>query len=140
MDINHVVLVGRLTRDAELKCTPDGKAVLKFSIEVNRRVRQGDDWKEVPSYFDIALWGRQAESLNQYLTKGKPVAIDGQLRQDRWEQDGQTRSRVDVMANYVQLLGSKSDSGGTAQSPNTPSKPAERQSGFDEGFTDDIPF
>ena len=100
-DINHVVLVGRLTRDAELKYTQGGAAVCKFSIAVNRRRKNGEEWVEEVNYFDIVLWGRQGEALNQYLVKGKQVAVDGELRQNRWEQDGQSRSKVEIIAEAV---------------------------------------
>jgi len=105
MDINKVILVGRLTRDAELKFTPSGQAVAKFSIAVNRRKKNGDQWEDEANFFDIVLWGKQAESIHPNLVKSKMVAIDGELRQDRWQQEGQSRSKVEVIANYVQLLG-----------------------------------
>jgi len=111
-DINHVVLVGRLTRDAELKYTASGQAVCKFSIAVNRRRKNGDQWEDEANYFDIVLWGRQGESLNQYLLKGKSIGVDGELRQDRWQQDGQNRTKVEIVANNVQLLGGNPASGG----------------------------
>ncbi|MDR1786922.1 MAG: single-stranded DNA-binding protein [Treponema sp.] len=104
-DINHVVLVGRLTRDAELKYTAGGQGVSKFSLAINRRKKNGDVWEDEPNFFDIVLWGRQAEALSQYLQKGKTVGIEGELRQDRWQQDGQNRSKVEIVANNVQLLG-----------------------------------
>ena len=84
-DLNHVTLIGRLTRDAELKYTPGGLAISSFSIAVNRRRKNGDQWIDEVSYFDINLYGKAAESLKQYLLKGKQVAVDGELRQDRWE-------------------------------------------------------
>jgi single-strand DNA-binding protein len=144
-DINHVVLVGRLTRDAELKYTAAGQAVCKFSIAVNRRRKTGDQWVDEPNFFDIVVWGRQGESLNQYLVKGKQVGVDGELRQDRWEQDGQNRSRVEVVANNLQLLGGGAGaSGGTGGGSSFTSRqegppPPAGDSGGD-GFTDDIPF
>ena len=104
-DINHVVLVGRLTRDAELKYTTGGQAVCKFSVAVNRRRKNGDQWEDEANYFDVTLWGRQGEALNQYLLKGKSVGVEGELRQDRWQQDGQNRSKVEIVANNIQLLG-----------------------------------
>jgi single-strand DNA-binding protein len=107
-DINRTVLVGRLTRDAKLAYTAKGKAVSKFSIAVNRRVSNGETWKDEPSFFEIVLWGSQAERLNQYLVKGKMVGIDGELRQERWTQDGQNRSKVEVVASSVQLMGGQS--------------------------------
>ena len=86
-DLNHVTLIGRLTRDAELKYTSAGFAISNFSIAVNRRRKNGDQWMEEASFFEINLYGKSAESLKQYLVKGKQVAVDGELRQDRWEQD-----------------------------------------------------
>ena len=145
-DINHVVLVGRLTRDAELKYTANGQAVCKFSVAINRRRKNGDQWEDEANYFDIVLWGRQGEAVNQYLLKGKTVGIEGELRQDRWQQDGQNRSKVEIVANNIQLLG-----GNPGGAPGTPgssfgtfpqggrgsdqSPPA-----ADDGFADDIPF
>ncbi len=116
-DINHVVLVGRLTRDAELRYTASGIPVCNFAIAVNRRRKTGDEWTEEASFFDVVLWGRQGESLNQYLVKGKQVAVDGELRQNRWEQDGQPRSRVEVVANTIQLLGTGQGTGGQQRPP-----------------------
>ncbi len=106
-DINSVTLVGRLTREAELKYTNTGTPICKFSIAVNRRKKQGEQWVDEVSYFDIVLWGKQGEAIQQYLTKGKQVAVSGELRQNRWEQDGQNRSKVEIVASDVQLLGGK---------------------------------
>jgi len=156
-DINHVVLVGRLTRDAELKYTAGGQAVCKFSVAVNRRRKNGDQWEDEANYFDVVLWGRQGESLNQYLIKGKSVGVEGELRQDRWQQDGQNRSKVEIVANNIQLLGGSQGSvgssgssggshgeGGSQGSGNSGSW--QRKGGennpppSDDNFTDDIPF
>lgn len=126
-DINHVTLIGRLTRDAELKYASNGFAIASFAIAVNRRRKNGDQWVEEASFFDINLFGKSAEALKQYLVKGKQVAIGGELRQDRWEQDGQPRSKVVVIANNVQLIGGHSNN--TQQSA---------QNGDD--FPEDIPF
>ncbi len=158
-DLNHVVLIGRLTRDAELKYTASGMAVCKFSIAVNRNRKQGDSWVEEASFFDITLWGRSGEAIVQYLVKGKQVAINGELRQDRWEQDGQNRSKVEVIANNVQLLGGGAGQGqgssGASWSPNTrrgapassgsqagnrPASTNESSDFVDDGFVDDVPF
>lgn len=117
-DVNHVVLIGRLTRDSELKYTANGMPVCKFAIAINKRRKQGEQWVDEANFFDIVLWGRSGESLNQYLVKGKQVAIEGELHQNRWEQDGQTRSKVEVVATNVQLLGGNVGSGqGLGQSP-----------------------
>ncbi len=152
-DLNHVVLIGRLTRDAELKYTAGGQAVCKFSLAINRRKKSGDQWVEEPNFFDVVLWGRQGETLNQYLVKGKQIAVEGELRQDRWEQDGQNRSKVEIMANNVQLLGGGAGAGGAGGYPaGSGSAPRERGEGApnrapapqdespDDGFADDIPF
>ena len=134
-DINQVILIGRLTRDAELKHTSSGQAVCKFSIAVNRRRKTGDTWEDEANFFDIVLWGKQGESLHSYLVKGKMVGVNGELRQDRWQQDGQNRSKVEVVAGYIQLLGG--GSGGERQS--TPTETFQ-QAPKEDGFADDIPF
>ncbi|MBT3271531.1 MAG: single-stranded DNA-binding protein, partial [Spirochaetales bacterium] len=118
-DINKVVLIGRLTRDAELRYSSGGMAVCAFSIAVNYSKKTGDTWGEEVNFFDIVLFGKRGEAINQYLVKGKQVGIEGELRQDRWEKDGQKRSRVQVVASELQLLGGnrggQSDSGGYQQ-------------------------
>ena len=133
-DLNHVTLIGRLTRDAELKYTPGGLAISSFSRAVNRRRKNGDQWVDEVSYFDINLYGKPAESLKQYLTKGKQVAVDGELRQDRWEKDGQNHSRIYIAANNVQLLGGNtgssnySNAGGYAPANNN-------SQGYNQGYS-----
>lgn len=144
-DINRVSLIGRLTRDAELKYTQGGLAISNFSIAVNRRSKSGDEWVEVVSYFDINLYGKPAESLKQYLTKGKQIAVDGELRQDRWEKDGQNHSRVVIVANNVQLLGGNSEnkSNSSEQKTNFFVEKQSYEQTFDTGkqeFPEDIPF
>ena len=140
-DINHVVLVGRLTRDAELKYTNTGTAIGKFSIAVNRRKRSGDQWTDEVSYFDIVLWGKTAEALNQYLQKGKQIAVSGELRQNRWEQDGQNRSKVEIIANNVQLLGgSGGRNDGQANRPAPQDSASSDTGSYSDDFEDDIPF
>ena len=127
-DVNSVVIVGRLTRDAELKYTSGGTAVSKIGIAVNKRVKKGDEWTEQASFFDVTLWGKMAEGLNQYLVKGKQIAIEGELEQERWEKDGQTHSKVTITASNVQLLGGGQGSGSATDAPAPTSKP--------EGFPD----
>jgi single-strand DNA-binding protein len=145
-DINRVVLVGRLTRDAELKYTASGQAVCKFSVAVNRRRKSGDQWVDEANYFDVVLWGRQGESLNQYLVKGKSVGVDGELRQDRWQQDGQNRSKVEIVADNIQLLGGGGQSSGgqpgASWQPKSNANAANEDfpPSSDDNFTDDIPF
>ena len=103
-DINRVIEIGRLTRDAEVTYTPGGMAIAKFSIAVNRRVKSGDGWADEANYFDVQVFGKAAESLKPYLTKGKMIGVDGYLKQDRWEKDGQKFSKVTINANDIQLL------------------------------------
>jgi single-strand DNA-binding protein len=138
-DINHVVLVGRLTRDAELKYITTGTAVSKFGIAINRRKKVNEEWVEEAHFFNIVLWGKIAESLNPYLKKGKQVGIEGELRQNRWEQDGQPRSRIEIVANNIQLLGGKvavTESQEGIQQENQ----SMENSNYDDDFKDDIPF
>jgi single-strand DNA-binding protein len=147
VDINRVVLIGRLTRDAELKYTSGGQAVCKFSVAVNRRRKNGDQWEDEVNYFDIVLWGRQGENIKQYLVKGKAVGLDGELRQDRWQQDGQNRSKVEIVANNVQLLGGNPGGGSSGGGQNGTYQPRNSDGGDqapppagDDGFANDIPF
>ena len=144
-DINHVVLVGRLTRNAELKYTNSGAAVSKFSLAINQRRKKDEQWVDEAHFFDIVLWGKSAESLNQYLVKGKQVGVEGQLRQNRWEQDGQARSKVEIFATNVMLLGG---GGGGRQGSSAPAEgrggapdvPPDGGQPAPDNFEDDIPF
>ena len=155
-DLAVAVLVGRLTRDAELKYTNSGQAVCHFSVATGSRRKKGDQWIEESNFWDVDLWGKQGESINQYLTKGKLVAVEGSMRQDKWEQDGQTRSKIIISANSVQLLGSSGGQGGPGNQggppverpqprPQSSAQPSQSggsssaASGGDD-FTDDIPF
>lgn len=140
-DINQVTLVGRLTRDMEMKYTASGTAVGRMAIAVNRRVKKGDEWTDDASFIDLTLWGKQAESLSQYLVKGQQVAVAGELVQERWEQDGQKRSRVGVNVQDIQLLGKPGWSSGQAQGTGSQSQPAPRQDDYSaQAYDDDIPF
>lgn len=108
--MNNVSLVGRLTRDAELKYTTTGNGICEFALAVNERKKQGDEWVDVANYFDVTLFGRRGEALNQYLVKGKQVGISGRLQQQRWEnKEGQKRSRVVVIAAEIDLLGGRDE-------------------------------
>lgn len=127
MDINHVVLVGRLTRDAELKSLDSGTVVGRLSIAVNYRKKSGDGYTDAVSFFDAEVWGKLAESLKQYLVKGKQIGIAGELRQEVWSKDGEKRSRVKIVVSDLQLLGSKAESGNKQEYKSYPD-------------TDDIPF
>ena len=162
-DINSVIIVGRLTRDVELKYMNNGNAVASMSVAVNRSKKEGDQWVSEAHFFDVSYFGKGAEAVKPYLTKGKQIAIQGSLRQNRWEKDGQKQSRVVIVADSVELLGGNSGSnggysnagadsyGGYQQRANY-SQPANQgapMGGFDmndsfggdsSGFSEDIPF
>jgi single-strand DNA-binding protein len=129
MDVNYIVLIGRLTRDVELKYLSSGTAVAKGAIAVNRRVKKGDEWKDEASFFEFVLFGKTAENLSKYLLKGKQIAVEGELVQNRWEQDGQTRSKIEINASNVQLLGGNDAKQAKPDAPDSP-----------PDFPSDIPF
>ena len=113
VNINTVVITGNLTRDPELRSTPSGTAVCKLRVAVNSRRKDGQtgEWVDKPNYFDVTVWGAQGENCAQYLSKGRPVAIDGRLDWREWEaQDGSKRQAVEIIANSVQFLGSRDGS------------------------------
>jgi single-strand DNA-binding protein len=112
-NINRVVLTGNLTRDPELRNTSGGTAVCKLRIACNTRRRDpSGEWVDKPNYFDVTVWGAQGENCAQYLSKGRPVAIDGRLEWREWEdQSGNKRQSVDIIADSVQFLGSREDGG-----------------------------
>lgn len=142
-DLNKWIGIGRLTRDAALTYTSGGMAVCKFAIALNRRIKKGDSWEDEANFVDIVIWGKQGESLNQYLTKGKQVAIEGELHQNRWESDGQPRSKIEINASNVQLLGGKSEGHADAPRAPAPRAPAPEMAGADDvppDFPDDLPF
>lgn len=146
-DINSIVLVGRLVRDVDVSYTQGGTAVGKLGIASNRSYKSKDgQFVDEVSYFDVTLFGKAAEGLKQYLTKGKQIAVSGYLKQDRWKDDGgNSRSKVSVVADSVQLLGGKpeaSSDGGSGYQPKI--APARQQYGGapagGDGFQEDIPF
>jgi len=104
-DVNGFYMIGRLTRDAELKYTNAGTAVSTFSLAVNKRKKVGEDYEDEVHFFDMAIFGQKAENLTKYLVKGKQVHASGKLKQDRWEQDGAKRSKTALECWNVQLLG-----------------------------------
>jgi single-strand DNA-binding protein len=105
-DYNKVLLLGNLTRDPEVRYTPKGTPVGELGLAINDSYKAQDGTiKETVTYINIDVWGRQAETCKQYLTKGRPVFIEGRLRLDTWEQDGQKKSKLRVVADRVQFLG-----------------------------------
>jgi single-strand DNA-binding protein len=100
-NFNRVVLMGNLTRDPELRYTPNGSAVASFSIAVNRRYKVDNEKREETSFFDIVFFGKPAEIIAEYMKKGRPILVEGRLQQRRWETDeGQKRSKVEVVGSH----------------------------------------
>ena len=143
-NINRVVLVGNLTKDPELRHTPSGTAVCKLRIAVNTRQKdaQTGEWGDKPNYFDVTVWGNQGESCAQYLSKGRPVGVDGRLDWREWEaQDGSKRQAVEIIADSVQFLGSRGDAeGGERQFVPAGATTENANADFGNANDDDIPF
>ena len=143
-DVNHVTLIGRCSRDMELKFTGGGMAIGNLSIAVNKRRKKGDEWVEETSFFEIALFGKTAEGLKPYLLKGKQIAVEGELHQDRWEQEGQSRSKVVIHSSNIQLLGGNDKQGagntGGGYTPKQSSKYVQNDEAAGGEFPEDIPF
>jgi single-strand DNA-binding protein len=142
-NINRVVLVGNLTRDPELRHTPSGTAVCSLRIAVNtRRKDESGQWTDKPNYFDITVWGQQGENCAQYLSKGRPVAIDGRLEWREWEaQDGSKRQAVEIVADSVQFLGGRMEGDTPAYVPAGAGAAAAGGEDFPSSPSDDdIPF
>ena len=132
---NRVILVGNLTRDVELRYIPSGTAVADVGLAINDKRKQGDEWVEETTFVDVTLWARTAEVASEYLSKGSPVLIEGRLKLETWEKDGQKRSKLKVIGERMQMLG------GQRQQDDEYSQPAgsiEIQPGETEG--DDIAF
>jgi len=110
---NRVILVGNVTRDPELRFIPSGTAVTDLGLAVNDR-RKGNDgqWIEETTFVEVTVWGRTAEIASEYLSKGSPVLIEGRLKYDAWEKDGQKFSKLKVVCDKMQLLGGKPGGGG----------------------------
>jgi single-strand DNA-binding protein len=147
-DINTVFVIGRMTRNAEISATAGGTTVLKGSVAVSRSLppkNDGEEWKQETSFFDFTLFGKTAESAAKWATKGKQVAIRGELRQDRWEDKNtmETRSKVYIVADKIQPLADPREKTAQPQQPSAAEymklAPQDAQQDADE-FSDDIPF
>jgi single-strand DNA-binding protein len=159
--LNQVTLMGNLTRDPELRQTPNGQTVTNFSLALNRSYKdQSGEWQEVTDYIDIVCWGPLAERVAQYLSKGRRCLVQGRLQSRSWEQEGQKRNKVEVLANDVTFLDSRgggddgsdsdsapvsSDSSSSADKPKPTKKPKKDDVVIDDIGDepinlDDIPF
>jgi single-strand DNA-binding protein len=152
-NLNRVVITGNLTRDPELRSLPSGTSVCSLRVACNTRRKDNStgEWVDKPNYFDVTVWGAQGENCARYLSKGRPVAIDGRLEWREWEnQEGQKRQAVEIIADSVQFLGGRDDAGGgngfQAKSDvpvdESDMQPAPASGGAGGGGTgdDDIPF
>jgi single-strand DNA-binding protein len=145
-DINRVTLVGRLTRDPELQSLPSGTAVLRLGLAVNGRQQDsGGNWVDKPNFFDVKVFGNQAEMLSQHLAKGRRIGVDGRLDWSSWEQEGAKRSKVEVIAQSVQFLDSRGDGEGGGSGGSYLPPQSAGSAGADADFPstpadDDIPF
>ena len=139
-DLNKVSLVGRLTRDmGDLRYTHEQMAIGEISIAVNRSKKVNDQWQDEASFFNCTIFGKAAENLKQYLVKGQQVPIEGSLKQERWEKDGQKFSKISVQVANIQLLGSGKKENNTEQKPKVENIATENQTPSGD-FSEDIPF
>lgn len=149
---NRVILVGNVTRDIEIRYTQGGTAVTDVGLAVNDRVKRNDEWIEETTFVDVTLWGRTAEVAGEYLTKGSPVLIEGRLKLNSWEQEGQKRSKLTVVGERMQMLGGRGGASGGgggggphARPQSAPAPQSHASSGNDGGQApaipdEDIPF
>ncbi|HEY5667684.1 MAG TPA: single-stranded DNA-binding protein [Candidatus Saccharimonadales bacterium] len=148
--VNQVILLGNLTRDPELRQTPSGQSVVSFSLALNRAYKDAKtgDWQEATDYIDVVAWGPLAERVAQYLTKGRRALVQGRLQSRSWEQEGQKRSKVEVLANDVTFVDSRGGDG-EGGAPSEPRPASSSSSKKDEPIEDigdepinldDIPF
>lgn len=150
--INNVMMMGNLTRDPELRQTPNGRSVVNFSLALNSAYKDASgEWQEVTDFIDVVAWGPLAERVAQYMSKGRRCFVQGRLQSRNWEQDGQKRTKVEVLANDVTFLdgGNRNDDDGgqdanqaQSQSKNeSTSKKSSNNDVDDEPINlDDIPF
>lgn len=136
--LNKIFMIGNLTRDPELRYVPSGVPVATFGLAVNRTfVTQHGEKKDEVCFVRVVVFGKQAESCSQYLTKGRPVFIEGRLQYRAWEQDGQKRSTLDIVADRVQFLGAPGGKQGAGNSEEAPAEP-QKDTYIEEAPTDNI--
>ena len=149
MSINKVVLTGNLTRDAELRYTQSGMALSSIGIAVNDRMKNSStgEWEDYANFINCTMFGKRAESLQPYLLKGQKVAIDGKLRYSTWESEGQKRSKIEVIVDDLELLGSRSGganqgagagNGSSKEAYSAPKTPVVSED--DSVYAEDVPF
>ncbi|MGD0887173.1 MAG: single-stranded DNA-binding protein [Thermodesulfovibrionales bacterium] len=109
---NKIILIGNLTKDPELRYTPQGTPVASFRIAVNSKYKQSEGFREETLFIDIVTFGKQAETCSQYLNKGNAILVEGRLQERKWESDGQQKSKVEVVAQTVRFLPRKTDTQG----------------------------
>jgi single-strand DNA-binding protein len=139
-NLNKVFLIGRLTRDPELRYTQSGTAVAEFGLAMNRNyTTSSGEKREETTFVDVIVWQRKAEVICEYMSKGRPIFVEGRLELDRWEtQDGQKRSKLRVVADNFQFLGGgPRASGGPGPGPEPGSRPPVREN---QGPDEEIPF
>jgi single-strand DNA-binding protein len=137
--LNQVTLMGNLTRDPELRQIPSGQSVCSFSLALNRSYKdQSGEWQEVTDYIDIVAWGPLGERVAQYLSKGRRALVQGRLQSRSWEQDGQKRSKVEVLANDVTFLDSRGSGEGSGDVSGGEPSPSEKPKPTKKAKADDI--
>lgn len=146
-DLNKIILFGRITKDVgsderSFGYVGNGQAKAEVSIAVNRSKKQNDQWIEEVSYFNILIWGKMAENLKPYLTKGTQILIEAHLKQDRWEKDGQKFSAIKIIADSVQLCG-----GGNRNNQNNGNNYSNDNNGYNDnydydnnGYQNELPY
>nr|WP_267506854.1 single-stranded DNA-binding protein [Borreliella bavariensis] len=147
-DINSLVLSGRLTRDSELSYTESGMAILRFSLANNRRMKKNDEWIDCPQYFDCVIFSKRAESLNEYLKKGKQVVVSGSLKYESWQDKntGDKRSKINIFVDNLQMFSSGSNAFQVQDSDVNNLASHKREDAIknidiiDDKFNEDIPF
>jgi single-strand DNA-binding protein len=148
MSFNKIIVVGNLGRDPELRYTPQGTPVCSFTVATNeKRKDRAGEMQDFTTWFRVTLWGRQAETASQYLTKGRPIYVEGRLRLEEWtDKDGKQRYTLEVHATDMQFIGggrgdeASAGTGGAAQSPTGRASSSDRQPPEPDLSDDDIPF
>lgn len=138
--LNRVIIMGNLTRDPELRYIPSGTAVSDIGLAVNERVKKNDQWVDEPVFVDVTLWGRTAEVANEYLSKGSNILIEGRLKFDTWEKEGQKHSKLRVVAEKMQMVGGRSGGAGGGSPSDAPQTQEAGAGGPSMPPADEIPF